>query len=186
MGAALWHKRCGTYQRVAASPAEAAGPPSGGGFPRAHRHLAADARCTRASETTALGSGWPQLTSGARGRARGVVRHSARPVRDAGQGDHVFTEGQCLPGGAMSKLARFAALVCVAAITGCGSGSKPLDADYAPAFAGNWNGTLVANLNGQAESFPTGLEVTAKGVNLIEFPGFCGDGSGPTARVTTP
>ena len=86
----------------------------------------------------------------------------------------------------MSKLARFAALVCVAAITGCGSGSKPLDADYAPAFAGNWNGTLVANLNGQAESFPTGLEVTAKGVNLLEFPGFCGDGSGPTARVTTP
>jgi len=68
---------------------------------------------------------------------------------------------------------------------GSGSGSV-LPENYAANFAGIWDVTAVVTASGQTESYTGALEITEEGVNLLELPNFCEDGSGPKATVTGP
>lgn len=83
------------------------------------------------------------------------------------------------------------AVVTVLAGIGCGGSSEgelppdKLDHDASAAFAGRWSGILTAESGGQSQSTSADMEVTATARNTLTLPGFCTDGSGPTARVTS-
>src|SRR5690349_12393303 len=86
--------------------------------------------------------------------------------------------------------------IAVAAVSfllgGCGGDSNgttlpsdTLDHDASALFEGRWLGTLIVSTGGQTQSVSSELDVSVAGRNTLGFPGFCGDGGGPTARVTS-
>ena len=86
---------------------------------------------------------------------------------------------------------RAVAVTVVSASIACGGSSgeglppDKLDHDASAAFAGRWFGTLTVASGGRSQSTSTEMDVTVTGRNTLTFPGFCGDGGGPTARVTS-
>src|SRR5256885_4224590 len=88
-----------------------------------------------------------------------------------------------------SRVIAVAALLMVSACGGDSNGtalpSDTLDHDASAAFAGRWLGVLQLSTGGQNQSVNAELDVTVTGRNTLTFPGFCGDGGGPTARVTS-
>ena len=62
-----------------------------------------------------------------------------------------------------------------------------LDHDASSLFAGAWYGTANLTVSGaqQPPSGTTELDIDVTGRNALTFPGFCGDGKGPAARVTS-
>src|SRR6266536_925963 len=92
--------------------------------------------------------------------------------------------------GAMSSNRLAVGLACVVGgSAGCSGGSgsgSVLPENYAANFAGIWDVTAVVTASGQTESYTGALEITEEGVNLLELPNFCEDGSGPKATVTGP
>ena len=80
--------------------------------------------------------------------------------------------------------------VVVLACSGSDSGSSSslpadnLDHDAGAFFAGRWYGTYTVSANGQSAQDSGYFDVAAVGRNALTFPGFCGDGYGPQARVT--
>ncbi|GEJ57761.1 FG-GAP-like repeat-containing protein [Anaeromyxobacter diazotrophicus] len=86
----------------------------------------------------------------------------------------------------MTKFAWFAGFVCAAFVWGCGAGKSGPATDYAPAFAGDWSGTLVVSADGFSQSYTAAFGLKAQGLNALELTDFCPDLSGPSASVTTP
>jgi len=80
-------------------------------------------------------------------------------------------------------------LVCLLASCGSGTGNNlpadTLDHDASGAFAGSWSGTATAQIAGESQSAEESLAIAVTGRNAITFPAFCGDGTGPSARVTS-
>jgi trimeric autotransporter adhesin len=88
-----------------------------------------------------------------------------------------------------------AAAATSAACGGSSSGSSPspltplppdaLNHDASALFAGNWFGTVTATGPAGSQSTTAELTVSVTARNTLTFPGFCGDGNGPPARVTS-
>jgi len=82
-------------------------------------------------------------------------------------------------------------VVCVSFSSGCGGSSgdglppDTLDHDAAATFAGRWYGTVSATVSGSSQQGAATMDVAVTGRNAIFFSDFCGDGKGPTARVTS-
>ncbi|BDG09972.1 YncE family protein [Anaeromyxobacter paludicola] len=71
-------------------------------------------------------------------------------------------------------------------LAGCGGSSSNvpddvLDHDASGPFVGRWIGTMHSG----ASSGSAALDVSTTGRNALTFPGFCRDGKGPAARVTS-
>jgi hypothetical protein len=95
----------------------------------------------------------------------------------------------------MRTLQKLAIALATAGTLACSSNSKPsgpglppdtLDHDASAVFAGAWYGTATAAIPGAPpQTTSAQLDVAVTGRNALTFPGFCGDGKGPPARVTS-
>lgn len=95
----------------------------------------------------------------------------------------------------MRKLQQLAIALATAGTLSCSSNSKPpgpelppdtLDHDASAMFTGAWYGTATVAIAGAPpQTTSAQLDVAATGRNALTFPGFCGDGKGPPARVTS-
>lgn len=95
----------------------------------------------------------------------------------------------------MRRLQQLAIALATAGTLSCSSSSEPsgpglppdtLDHDASGQFAGAWYGTATVAIAGAPpQTTAAQLDVAVTGRNALTFPGFCGDGKGPPARVTS-
>ncbi|ABS27025.1 hypothetical protein [Anaeromyxobacter sp. Fw109-5] len=91
----------------------------------------------------------------------------------------------------MTRATRAAVLIATLALSGCGGGGGGGDSDGAPlpdqsaSFVGRWDGTFSMTMEGQTSSALVYVPITRHGTNSINVGGFCADGSGVDAQVTS-
>jgi hypothetical protein len=86
---------------------------------------------------------------------------------------------------ALAVLAVASSAACSGASDGTALPADTLDHDATPAFAGRWYGAVTSRAAREATTPDVVLDVAVLGRNEITFPGMCGDGSGPRARLTS-
>jgi hypothetical protein len=88
----------------------------------------------------------------------------------------------------MTRAAGTAVLIATLVLVGCGGGDDSDDAplpDYSTSFVGRWDGTFSMTMEGQTSSALVYVPITRNGTNSILLGGFCTDGSGMAAEITS-
>jgi hypothetical protein len=88
----------------------------------------------------------------------------------------------------MTRATRTAVLIATLLLVGCGGGDDSDDAplpDYSTSFVGRWDGTFSMTMAGESDSAQVYVPITRTGTNSILLGGFCTDGSGMAAEITS-
>lgn len=89
----------------------------------------------------------------------------------------------------MTRATRTAVLIATLALASCNGGGDDSDGaplpDQSASFVGRWEGTFSMTLEGETSSAPVYVPITRNGTNSINVGGFCLDGSGVDAQVTS-
>lgn len=88
----------------------------------------------------------------------------------------------------MTRATGTTVLIASLVLVACGgddSGDTPDATDHSANFVGRWDGTSTMTLGGLTSSDPVFVPISRVGTNTINLGGFCGDGSGPNAVVTS-